>query len=165
MPFALLLAMQAAGMVVDYLGTENQSKLAAMGAKAEQAGLETNLYQTRLEAEDASLQQLKQLRQTMGTQLAVFAARGTNPGAGSALGVLTESVGNFNADERMRRMNLLGREAAIKGGMSISRLNQSSSNNKLWSGFASRTINKIPTNPSVYGQAGKSFGLTQIGGS
>lgn len=165
MPFALLLAMQAAGMVVDYMGTENQSKIAAMGAKVERAGMEANLYQTRLESEDQSLQALKTLRSNMGTQLAIFSARGTNPGAGSALGLLTESVGNFNSDERMRRMNLLGREASIKAGKSISMLNQSAEKSKLWQGFASRTTNKIPTSPSAYSQMGKSFGITQIGGS
>ena len=159
MPFALLLAMQAAGMITDYIGTRNQQQMADMGAKLEQASIESNIQTTRLQAEDDSLQTLKKLRQTMGTQLAIFGARGTSPGAGSALSMVTNNIGEFNADERMRRLNLLGKENALKGGGLISRLNQQSNNAKLWQGFAQRSLNTLSTNPKTYG---KSFGLTQM---
>ena len=162
MPFALLLAMQASGMVVDWLGMRNQQQFADMGANLQQAGIETNIYQTRLEAEDASLQAMRQLRQTLGTQAAIFAARGTNPGAGSALAITTESIANYNADERMRRMNLMGRENALKTGGAISKLNQAGSNTKLWQSFAQRSLNRFPTSSRAWGQVGKSFGLTQL---
>lgn len=178
MPFALLLAMQAAGMVVDYFGTQNQSRLAAYGAKIQQAGIEANIQQTRLETEDATLSALKNLRQSMGTQIAVFAARGTALGAGSAVSVLQDSLADFSSDERMRRMNLLGRENTLKAGGLISKLNQSGENSKLWQGFASRTINKLPSSfagwgggsgamnasATKLGAASTSYGLTRIGG-
>jgi hypothetical protein len=161
MPIALLLAMQASGMIVDWIGTRNQQKFADMGAKLQDASIESNIEQNRLQAEDDSLQALRKLRQTLGSQAAIFAARGTRGGAGSALSVTTESMGNFNSDERMRRMNLMGRETALKGGRLINRLNQQGENTKLWSGFAQRTFNSFPTSPAAWGQAGKSFGLTQ----
>lgn len=164
MPLALLLAMQASGMIVDYLGTKNQQQMADMGAKLQQASIESNIEQTRLETEDASLQALKNLRQTMGTQLAIFAARGTSPGAGSALSLVNNSVGNFNADERMRRLNLLGRENALKGNGLISKLNQQSNNASLWQGFTQRSINRFPTSGvgigGSGGSGGKSYGMT-----
>lgn len=168
MPFALLLSMQAAGMIVDWFGTKNQSEMAKMGAKLQQAGLEANLQQTRLEAEDASLEAMRTLRKNIGSQIAVFAARGTSTGSGSALAIRQESVNNFNSDERMRRLNLLGREASIKAGASIAQLNQSAENAKLWSGFASRSLQRFPTSSAGWGQftsdIKEGFGLTKIGG-
>ena len=171
MPFALLLAMQAAGMVTDWFGTQNQQRMADMGSKLQQAGIQNNIEQTRLEAEDSSLEAMKNLRANLGSQLAVFAARGTSTGAGSAVSILTESVGNFNADERMRRMNLLGKENQLKAGGLISRLTNSSENSKLWQGFAQRSINRFPTTlaawgggsstASKYGAQAKNYGLTQ----
>jgi hypothetical protein len=168
--FYLLLAMQAAGMVVDYFGTKQQDQLMKQGMKVQQAGLEANLYQTKLEAQDASLMAMKQLRQTLGTQIAVMAARGTSTAGGSALSILNESQGNFNTDEKMRKLNLLGRENALKAQSAMSRLQYSSDSSKLWQSFAQRTFSKIPTSlPSGGGAGGgagasQGFGLTSIGG-
>lgn len=153
MPLAFLLSLQAAGMVFDYMGTKYQSQLIKMGAQVQQAGQEANIQQTRLEAEDASLQSLIKLRKTLGTQLAVFAARGTNPGAGSAFTLINESLGNFKSDERMRRLNLLGRETEIKGKGTIARLNEAAEVSKLWQGFGQRTINRISSSAEAYGKA------------
>lgn len=167
MPFALLLAMQASGMIVDWLGTRNQQMYADMGAKLQEAGIESEIQQNRLQTEDDTLQALKNLRQTLGTQAAIFAARGTRAGAGSALSISSDSIGNFNQDERMRRMNLMGRETALKGGRTIARLNQQGENTKLWSGFASRTLNRFPTTFSAWSGAGKSaatsYGMHALG--
>jgi uncharacterized protein YukE len=174
MPFALLLAMQASGMVVDYIGSRNQNTMTNMGMKVEQAGIESNIYQTRLETEDASLQSIKQLRQTLGSQIAVFAARGTSTGGGSAISLLNESVSNFNSDDRMRRLNGLGKENQLRGGAALSRLQNASDVSKLWQGFASRTINRFPSSVAGWKQGmtdfkqgvqtlKQSFGLTSIG--
>lgn len=162
MPVALLLAMQAAGMIVDYMGTKNQQQLADMGAKIQQAGIEANIEQARLSAEDDSLQSLKKLRQTMGSTLALFAARGTSSSAGSASSILNSSVGNFNSDERMRRLNLRGKENELKASGVISKLNQSANNSQMWQGFAQRSIQNFPT--SLGGTSGSS-GKTAFAGS
>ena len=66
MPFALMLAMQAAGMVTDWIGTRQQQMFADMGAKVQQAGIESNIELARLESEDESVNAMKQLRQTLG---------------------------------------------------------------------------------------------------
>lgn len=176
MPYALLLAMQAAGMVTDYIGVQNQQSINKMGGELQQASIESDIEQTRLEAEDASLQSLRALRKNLGTQAALYAARGTSTAAGSALSTVAESVGNFNEDERMRRLNLRGKEVALKGQSLISKLNLAGENSKLWQGFAQRTFNKFSTNPDVYkglggssgttasklGASARSFGLTQM---
>lgn len=173
----LLLAMQAAGMITDYFGTHSQDQLMKMGMKVQQAGIESNLYQTRLEAQDASLAAMKQLRQTMGTQIAVMAARGTSSAGGSSLSLINESLANFNSDEKIRRLNLLGRENQLRSQSALSRLQYNSDSSKLWQGFASRTFNKFPTSVSGWQQmfssgsgavadvsAAQGFGLTSIGG-
>lgn len=166
MPFALLLAMQAAGMVTDYFGMREQQRLGNMGYKVQQAGINANIYQTRLETEDASLQAMINLRKNLGTQLAVQAARGTSTSGGSAVSLFQESIGNFNSDERMRRINQLGRENELKAGGSIAKLNQTATNSKLWSSFASRSLERFGTSAQYWyaggKTAGKSFGLTQM---
>lgn len=158
MPFAFLLAMQAAGMIVNYIGTQNQENYMKMGMEMQQRMIDQSIQQTKLQAEDESLQALKQLRQNMGTQLAIFASRGTNPGAGSAFTLLNQNISNFNADERTRRINLLGRINELKAGKTISMLNHSGEVSKLWQGFASNTMQNIGTSASAYGKAGSFFG-------
>lgn len=148
--FYLLLAAQAAGMVVDYMGTKQQQQMADMGANLQRLGIEQNIEQTRLEAEDATVQGLKKLRQNLGTQMAVNAARGTRQDAGNAVLGFQESIGNFNEDERMRRMNLLAKTTELKGQSLISKLNQTGENTKLWSAFTQRQISKLP---SGFGQS------------
>jgi hypothetical protein len=163
--YALLLAMQAAGMVVDYMGNNEQVRLGKMGAEIEQAGINSNIASSRLQYEDESLQAMKQLRQNMGTQAAMLAARGTRPGAGTAALFGNESVGNFNADERMRKINFLSNQANLKAGVTLSKLHEKTFENTQWNTFKNNLINKIPTNPEAYTKFGESFGLTKFGGS
>lgn len=163
----LMFSMQAAGMITDFFGSRNQDQLMRMGLKVQQAGIEANLYQTRLESQDASLQSMKQLRQTMGSQIAIMAARGTSTSAGSAVSFLNESIGNFNSDEKIRRMNLLGKENQLRAGSAMSRLQYSTDSSKLWQSFAQRTFNKFPTSVSGWQQGWtdfkQGFGMTSIG--
>ena len=166
MPIYLLLAMQAAGMITDFFGTRNQDQLMKMGMKIQQAGIESELEMTRLESQEGSLAAVKQLRQTMGTQIASMAARGTNPGAGSAFNLLNESQGNFNADERVRKLNLLGKENQLRAGSAMSRLQYSGDSSKLWQSFAGRSVNRFPSNYAGWEQytktIGQGFGLTSV---
>ena len=167
LPFALMLSMQAAGMIVDYLGTKNQQEMMNLGNKLNEAGLESNIEQTRLESEQASLAAMKNLRQTIGSQIATFAARGTALGAGSALSTINESFSNFNADERVRSLNAMGKENQLRSGSAINRLNNMTENSKLWTGFSSRTFNRFPTSLSGWKQGiedfNEGFGLTRKG--
>lgn len=169
MPFYLLLAMQAAGMITDYLGAKSQQEMMNMGLKVQQAGLEANIEQTRLETANESLQGMINLRKTMGSQIAVMAARGTSTGSGSALSLLNESVGNFNADERVRRLNAMGKENQLRANSVMSRLQNSSDISKLWQGFGTRTINRFPSTYAGWKQYGadlkEGFGLTSVAGA
>lgn len=165
MPIYLLLAMQAAGMVVDYFGTKQQDQLMKQGMKIQQAGFEADLAETRLASQNDSLSAMKQLRQTLGSQIAVMAARGTSTMGGSAVSLLNDSQGNFNADDKIRKMNLLGKENQLRGQSALSKLQYSGDSSKLWQGFASRTINKFSSSASAYATGGQSFGMTQASGT
>lgn len=158
MPFAFLLALQASGMVMDYFGNRNQIEMARMGEKITQAGIASDIAMTRLESEDASLQAMKTLRSNLGTQAALNAARGVRSGIGSALAVTTESVSNFNADERLRKLNLSAKEANLKAKSVMSRLHQDSSEAKIWSDFRRSVVDKVPTSSAGWGGGGSFSG-------
>ncbi len=157
MPFYLMLAMQASGMITDYFGTKNQADMMNLGMQLKNAELDTNLEQNRLQTENESLEGMKNLRQTLGSQIAVMAARGTSTAGGSAASLLNESQANFNSDEQIRRLNSLGRENQLRAGAAVSRLQNSSGISKLWQGFASRTLNRFPSSVSGWKQGMSDF--------
>jgi hypothetical protein len=167
MPPWLLLAMQASGMIVDFFGAKSQQGMMDMGMKVQQAGIEAEIEENKLQTADESLAAMKNLRQNLGSQIAANAARGTQSGAGSAFLGMNESVGAFNADEKVRQLNSLSKENQLRAGGLISSLNNGTSSSQLWQGFASRTFNKLSTNPLAYKAFGKKlvegFDLTSIG--
>jgi hypothetical protein len=167
MPIWLLLSMQASGMIVDFFGALSQQSQMNMGMKVQQAGIEAEIENNKLEAADASLAAIKNLRQNLGSQIAANAARGTQSGAGSAFLGMNESEGAFNADEKVRQLNTLSKENQIRANGLTSMLQNSTASSQLWQGFANRTFNKISTNPLAYKAFGKKsvegFGLTSIG--
>jgi hypothetical protein len=79
---------------------------------------------------------------------------------------MNESVSEFNSDERVRRLNGMGRENQLRTGAAISRLKNQSENSKLWQGFATRSLNRFPSTYAgwkAYGEGlQKDFGLTKI---
>lgn len=155
-----LLAMQAAGMVMDWQATQNQIKLGRIGAQVEQAGINANIQMTRAQAEDASLQAMRNLRQTIGSQIAIQAARGTRTDAGSAVMVNNENLTKFNEDERARRMNLLSREAELRAQGVLSGLHQLTSETELGQKLMQRNIQNFPAS-SIFG--GKSDSKSDSG--
>ncbi len=168
MPYAFLLALQAAGMVADYLGTRSQAELMRQGGLLQQAAFDSQLAQTRLETEDESVMAMKNLRQNLGSQIAANAARGAASGAGSSLAVMEEGIANSKSDERMRRLNLLGKENQLRAGSVMARLNNMSDTSKLWQSFTQRSLNKLPSSPEAWdkgvSQFKEGFGLTKFFG-
>ncbi len=174
-PIAFMLALQAGGMVVDYLGKSEQIRLGKMGAKLEQEGIESNIQTSRLEAEQSSLEAMKQLRQNLGSQAAMMAARGIRSGSGNAVLFANESVGNFNANERIRNINQKGREAGLKAGKLLSTLHQKTFENNTWNEFRKSIVDKVGTSTfDAFGGGGASsfsgskatssgsYGLTKV---
>lgn len=150
LPFSgVLLAFQAAGLVTDYRATKSSQKLIQKGRQLEQAAIETNLEAVRLESGQASLDEMKQLRQNLGTQIAMQAARGNAPGAGTALTLQNEAVSNFNADERTRRMNLIAKESQLRASNILSGLHTLQSETQLGQAMTSRLVNTLPLSSAV----------------
>ena len=165
MPFAFLLAMQAAGMVMDYYGNKKQIEMGRMGQKVEQAGIETNIQMTRLESENASLNAMKNLRQTLGSQAAIMAARGTSSGAGSAMAIRGESVNEFYSDERNRKTNLAYKEASLKAGIAMSKLHQWTSETQLGQAMRKRMFENLPISSLGRPSGGKNASAAKPSGS
>lgn len=171
MPLAFLLAMQASGMVVDWLGNQEQIRMGKLGQQVEQAGINSDIATSRLEAEDESLQSMVQLRKNMGTQAAMLAARGTRAGAGTAALFSNESLSSYNADERMRKISESSREAQLRAQGLLSDLHEKTNEQNLNNQFLKNVFNKIPISPNSWGaiktgfssQNNYGFGLTTTG--
>lgn len=171
MPVALLLAMQAAGMIMDYSAKQQQIEMGKQGAEVEQAGIVANIAGSRLNSEEESLESMKQLRMNLGTQAAMLAARGTRTGAGTAVLFGNESTGNFNAGERIRKINESGREAQLKAGLTLSDLHEKTSENKINNEFTKSVFENIPTSDEAWSKIREGFsaknsygfGFTKVG--
>ena len=165
MPIAFLLAMQASGMIVDWLGKNDQIRMSRMGAQLEQAGINSNIASSRLQYEDESLQSMKNLRMNLGSQAAMLAARGIRGGSPTSAILSNESTANFNADERIRKINQSGQQAGLRANKLLSGLHQNTSENNTWNKFRSNVFKQLPTSPSAYNQYAGAFGLTKIAGT
>lgn len=173
MPVALLLAMQAAGMITDYFGMQEQKRIGRLGYSIENAGIAANISLSKAQAEEASLASMQNLRQTLGSQIAMQAARGTSTSAGSSVSIFNDSISNFNSDKQARRMNLLAREANLRAQGVLSGLHQLTSETQMGQSLRKRFFENVSSNPSVYKQgfsgtsstaSGGNFGMTPVQG-
>lgn len=142
---AFLLSMQASGLIIDYSQNRSQQKFIRLGRDLEQSAIDTNLQAIKTESAEASLAEMKELRQNIGTQIANNAARGTSSSAGSALTASNKSIENFNADERSRRMNLLAKEANLRASGVLSGLHTLSSETQLGQQLTKGLFENLPT--------------------
>ncbi len=140
---AFLLSMQAAGMVSSIFGAKSQGKMIKLGRQLEKEQFETNLQAIKLQSAEASLDEMKQLRQNIGTQIAVQAAKG-NRGGVSYSGI-NKSSANFDSDERTRRMNLLAKESELRANNVLSGLHSLQSETQLGQSLTSTFLNSIQT--------------------
>lgn len=152
-PFTL--AMSAAGAIISIQQAKSQKKMIEMGRKLEQASFETNLAASRAEYAQSSLAAMQELRQNIGNQIAINAARGVQSGAGSAAGGIRKSEQSFASDEKARRMNLLTKENQLRAGNVLSGLHTLQSETKLGQSLTNQLFNTLP----ISGLA-KTFGVT-----
>lgn len=148
---AFLLSMQAAGMVTSLFGAKSQEKYIKLGRQLEQGQYETNLQAIKLQSAESSLDEMKQLRQNIGTQIAVQAAKGNR--GGSSYSGIKQSVGNFDSDERTRRMNLLAKESELRANHVLSGLHSLQSETELGQSLTKSFLNTVQTS-TLLGQFG-----------
>lgn len=159
---AFLLAAQAAGMTMDYFGTLESDQMAKNMAELKRREIEKQIMYSRIATADESLRAMVGLRKNLGSQMAMFAARGAAPGPTTAL-FSTESVSNFGADERVRKINQMATESQLRAEMKLSKMQEDTFSNDLWNSFIKRSINRIPTSPEAWSQIGQGFGLNKVG--
>lgn len=144
---AFLLSMQAAGLVTSLFGYKSQKQTIDMGRKLEQEQFSTNMQALRLESAQASLSEMKQVRQNIGSQIAINSARG-NRGGSSYLSI-AESSSNFENDERRRRMNLLAKESSLRSANILSGLHTTQSETQLGQNLLKDVFNTLPISAGI----------------
>ena len=171
LPFAcILLAFQAAGTIFDYRNMRNQQKMIQQGRALEKAALDANLEAVKLQSGEESLASMQQLRKNLGSQIATNAARGTASGSGTAFALSNKSISSFNDDERMRRFNLLSKEANLRAQDVLSGLHTLQSETQLGQAFTGRLLDKLPVSSAfdAFKQSNIAkqwgFGLEPMGG-
>jgi hypothetical protein len=139
---AFLLAMQAAGLVTSIFSSQGKQKFIKLGQQLEQEQFSTNIQALRLESAESSLDEIKQLRQNISSQIAINAARGNR--GGSSYWTQNESVKNFENDERKRRMNLLAKESNLRAAHVLSGFQTLQSESQLGQALTSEVLKTIP---------------------
>lgn len=163
-----LMAMQAAGAVMDTWGTSQQMALGQMGTQVELEQLETRLQEEQTAAALGSLQAMQRLRQVIASQNAIFAARGQKAGAGTAFFLGQESLRQHAMDERIRRMNLLSREAQLRAGGALTGMHQLKSETELGQALSRRLYETLPLSQAAqgyerrFGQSREGFGMESL---
>lgn len=125
-----LLSMQAAGMIGSFWDISNKQKMIKQGQQLEQASIAANLEALNVDYQESSINSMKQLRQNLGTQIAMNAARGG--GSSEAMASATQkSISSFGSDEKTRRMNMLAKEASLRANSVLSGLHTLQSETQL----------------------------------
>jgi len=101
----LLMGAQAAGAITDIIGKSQAYKTEKLAIGIEQEQIKARMDQERLVFQEQSLADLRNLEQTLASQRAFAAARGVNPGQGSALMQMQRSITEFRNDEIARNLS------------------------------------------------------------
>lgn len=140
---AFLLSMQAAGLVTSFFSANQQEEYIKLGRKLEQEQYATNLKALKVQSADASLDEMKELRQNIGTQITIQAARGNR--GGSSYAGINKASNTFDNDERKRRMNLLAAESELRANHVLSGLHSLQSETQLGQSLTSTVLNTLQT--------------------
>tara|TARA_R110000850_G_scaffold32083_9_gene87920 strand:- start:669 stop:1175 length:507 start_codon:yes stop_codon:yes gene_type:complete len=131
-PFTLfLLSMQAAGVVTSLWSSQGAQKQIQQGRAMEKAGIEMNMAANNYEFEESSLASMKALRQNLGTQAVMQAARGVGTGTELTVGKVQDSISSQKGDQEARRMRMLSREAELRASNVLSGLHTMQSETQL----------------------------------
>ncbi len=161
---AFLLAWQAAGLVTSLFAAKSQYKTIETGRRLEQEQFSTNMEALKLQSAEASLDEMKQVRQNIGSQIVTNAARG-NRGGSSYWGIEQSST-SLAKDERTRRMNLLAKESELRSSHILSGLHTNQSETQLGQSLMKDIFNTIPISSgldTLFNSGKKKAGNTATG--
>ena len=132
MPYAMfLLSMQAAGAIVSMWSAHSADKQIRQGRAMEQAGIEMNMAANNYEFQEASLSSMQQLRQNLGTQAVMQAARGNAAGTQTSVAGVEKSISAAKGDVEAKRMRMLAKEAELRASNILSGLHTLKSETEL----------------------------------
>ena len=158
-----LLSFYAAGATYSLYESNQNQKLIDMGKQLQQSAYETNLEAIRNQTEQASLDEMKELRKNVANQIVNNAARGVS-NAGSAWGNVRESETAYAKDEKARRMNLLTSESQLRANNILSGLHTLQSETQLGQSITGQIFNSLPVSslvnkyaPDTFDSIGKTF--------
>lgn len=103
-PF-LLLAAQAAGIATNLYAERSQQRFERTGERLTEAQIGLRMNQEQLANTEQTLYQTEQLRETLASQRAIFAARGQSVGSGSARAITEKSMRAFSQDQQARSIS------------------------------------------------------------
>lgn len=154
-----LLSMQAAGMAADYIGTRNEIRQGKRAQELDESRIKIRIEEEGLASLTRSVAAMQDLRQILANQRAIFAARGQSSGTGTAFTIGNKSVSSFNSDERIRKMNLLSKQAQLRAHNTLGQMHQQASETRLGQGLLKRSLDTVST--GELGNLGKdAFGIT-----
>ncbi len=141
---AFILSMQAAGAIFNISQAKEQRELLKQGQALQNASFEANLAAIRAQSSEESAAALQRVRENVSTQIVTNAARGTASGAGSAFSAIQKSEQNFNADEQVRRLNLLSKENELRANNVLSGLHTLQSETQVGQSLTNQIFNRLP---------------------
>jgi hypothetical protein len=113
---AFLLSMQAAGVVTSIWQNKGAQKQIQLGRDLEKASLDANLAANNFEFQESSLASMQALRQNLGTQAVMQAARGNAAGTESAVGSPTKINLSYFWRYRSKKNEYAIQRIKLKGG-------------------------------------------------
>jgi hypothetical protein len=156
-PFsAFLLSMQAAGVVTSIWQNKGAQKQIQLGRALEKASLDANLAANNFEFQESSLASMQALRQNLGTQAVMQAARGNAAGTESAVGAQQKSISATSGDIEAKRMNMLSKESSLRAANILSGQHTLKSETEL-----GRSMSKDIFEAASTGM--KAFGISEAG--
>ena len=126
-----LMSMQAAGAVVSMWSQKGAQSQIQQGRQLEKAGIEMNMAALNYEYQESSLASMQALRQNLGTQAVMNAARGNASGTELSVGQAQKSISTEAADREARRMRMLAKEADLRASDVLSGLHTLQSETEL----------------------------------
>lgn len=112
---ALLLGAQAAGIGTNILSARSQRRAAESGIAVDRAQLEARMEQEQVAFLEQTNASLESLAETLSTQQAILAARGSASGQGSARAFTAKSVRAQGNDVKAQKLNQQFRKQQMMG--------------------------------------------------
>ncbi len=142
----LLMGAQAAGFGINLWGTSQANRMIGMGANLDKQALDLRMEQNTLASTEAAIANQERLRETIGLQAAMFAARGQRGGAGTAAAIQNKSLIDFGREERSRQMNLMFAQSNIKGQKAAIGMQAAGQKAQGWGGLLNTSLSSLNFN-------------------